>query len=800
MWVKRWPIINDMYDKISENSMPRFSRVGTFFYSEFASKEEKEFNQCIIQTERLDAWIDYLTATVEKARLIRHQFLCQIAYINKILTKKYYYLDEVLDALDYLIDVVSENPVLELQGFRCSISALQDNPLIQEQKERINELLDEAHIIHQSLDLRQVIHKNMPTILRLLKNEPKKIAKIIKNFDNFATLLIVPNFQKLARIDIYSELSVEKIFSIQVTLDHGIYQYFHQHLNPIDKIKFLASQNLASLFLQGLGEFKKFSQKVHLDLYSLAKENQGVIPFILQSPWLSYTLTAEQRSELINIAAHEVDTCSLEELSALKETSQLKKDMLRILTYLEQEWRNYLTEFITKQEYAHPKLIQQYSTEIGYLSKHLKNLRLTLVTDRSQLERIISQANQTAQKLLALENSRHEKSQLPGREFLAFYMQALSQIERFVTSHTDQPYSENNFLPIRSVFTISPSIMVNPPIPRVFHYIWLGGELPKKYFDNTAALHHFAPNHRIILWADNPSSVLKKVHNYFPEGEMSQHLTVMNVQNLLNACRSMFKPEIYKKIVQIYTVESGNTPTTLREKHRRTGYVNYAAASDLIRLLALLLYGGIYLDTDVLPSEPFSEPQTHHGFLHGYGNNNVLLSSPNHPILHLAIKRFLNNYLKMEHSRALLYYSELNPYEKDKRLLTSYCSALDFKRFPYTYLEKLPEKPNWLFGCSPPITRWLFTIMLGPTVVRRATERYCTQQSLPLRKFVFSQENVKPINVPITAPASRRQRYKPDSQRLNLLGIFSFCDNSWGNGGSNPLKKECSKIGRSFEI
>lgn len=82
-------------------------------------------------------------------------------------------------------------------------------------------------------------------------------------------------------------------------------------------------------------------------------------------------------------------------------------------------------------------------------------------------------------------------------------------------------------------------------IPKIFHQVWLGGELPKRFQNYQNTWRNFHPNWKIILWNENNISKLKYLDT-----------------SVLNEC------------------------------------ANYSEKSDYLRFCILLEYGGVYIDTD----------------------------------------------------------------------------------------------------------------------------------------------------------------------------------------------------------
>ena len=143
-----------------------------------------------------------------------------------------------------------------------------------------------------------------------------------------------------------------------------------------------------------------------------------------------------------------------------------------------------------------------------------------------------------------------------------------------------------------------PAAGVHPvPIPKVIHFIWLGSPVPEKYLANIDAIATLNPDYQAQVWLDDRSSASAgRIHG--PRCK-ARHVD----QILGHAVTSEDARNIYRLTVST----SGSRP-------------NYAAASDLLRLLVLLAEGGVYLDTDTYIENPgtacgFGQLAAKYGFL-----------------------------------------------------------------------------------------------------------------------------------------------------------------------------------------
>ena len=112
-------------------------------------------------------------------------------------------------------------------------------------------------------------------------------------------------------------------------------------------------------------------------------------------------------------------------------------------------------------------------------------------------------------------------------------------------------------------------------VPQIIHFIWLGSPIPDKYLANIGAISALNPEYQVTIWLDDQSRA--------GAGAIREpRCKVRHVDQILqHAVASEDARSIYRTAVS----KSGFRP-------------NFAAASDILRLLILLSEGGIYLDTD----------------------------------------------------------------------------------------------------------------------------------------------------------------------------------------------------------
>jgi len=143
-------------------------------------------------------------------------------------------------------------------------------------------------------------------------------------------------------------------------------------------------------------------------------------------------------------------------------------------------------------------------------------------------------------------------------------------------------------------------------VPKLIHFVWLDHPLPERYAKNIVSVMMMNPDRRFLLWVNdlstNTSALTEQIKSDFgSDAEVAQkRLLVKRVED--------FKDRFMNW--DIITQEP-----------------NVGARSDWIRLEAVYLYGGIYMDTDVRPVHGFSDyggvfqwPFVAYSNPKGYGN------------------------------------------------------------------------------------------------------------------------------------------------------------------------------------
>lgn len=154
-------------------------------------------------------------------------------------------------------------------------------------------------------------------------------------------------------------------------------------------------------------------------------------------------------------------------------------------------------------------------------------------------------------------------------------------------------------------------------IPKMFKWIWRGGEWSTNTIEQMIKFHEMNPEHRIIAYSFNPADVHAALDKYVsqpPErtGDRYPQLT-----------KRMAQATELKRVLEIRDRSVLNDPKILklfrgseisrldaiaeRNGEKTATAPNYPAITDMERLAVLHQEGGIYLDHNCIPLKPISE-------------------------------------------------------------------------------------------------------------------------------------------------------------------------------------------------
>lgn len=185
---------------------------------------------------------------------------------------------------------------------------------------------------------------------------------------------------------------------------------------------------------------------------------------------------------------------------------------------------------------------------------------------------------------------------------------------------------------------------VNNLIPNLIHFIWLGS-VNVAGTDNIETWINHNPDKSIILWTDQ-LSYLDKTEDYS-----------FGQKKLLEWCKE--KNIILLSVKDILSGNIDNEIFFMRELSKP----NYGAASDIVRLEILKLYGGIYSDIDIACIKPPGNISAERGIKINCAHRNItnkmhslftdhidtilndlIISTPNHPEIIKASELIKENF------------------------------------------------------------------------------------------------------------------------------------------------------------
>ena len=168
-------------------------------------------------------------------------------------------------------------------------------------------------------------------------------------------------------------------------------------------------------------------------------------------------------------------------------------------------------------------------------------------------------------------------------------------------------------------------------VPTIAHFFWSGSDINPVYLSNVLTFKMHNPEYQMKVWTDKPAHILNTL-SAMEEGDDPTHralarrygggLSVNQPGDLFHDFSIVF-PKAHK-------VES------IFDRELNGPYRNLAAASDVLRLVATFVHGGLYMDVDIAVMSKAEALQAHGGFLaYVYGrkvNNSPIAAIPQSPL------------------------------------------------------------------------------------------------------------------------------------------------------------------------
>lgn len=164
-------------------------------------------------------------------------------------------------------------------------------------------------------------------------------------------------------------------------------------------------------------------------------------------------------------------------------------------------------------------------------------------------------------------------------------------------------------------------------VPSNAHYYWEGGEISEGFVRNMLVFKNLNPEYEVSLWTSQSSRVFD-VLNAMRESldPVSREMAFREGDQLL----IRDPQELFDQLAPIYSQSREIESIYYREVNGP--YNNYAAASDIVRLAATYVEGGVYMDGDVAVGGPLGVLSASRGFLalfEGiYTTNAVIAAQP----------------------------------------------------------------------------------------------------------------------------------------------------------------------------
>ncbi|WP_160386501.1 RHS repeat-associated core domain-containing protein [Pseudomonas sp. PB101] len=176
----------------------------------------------------------------------------------------------------------------------------------------------------------------------------------------------------------------------------------------------------------------------------------------------------------------------------------------------------------------------------------------------------------------------------------------------------------------------SPLTLVDPnglssQIPKNAHWVWIGEPIPKDFSRNINKFSHINADYTPTLW------ISKKTWS-------EKHRAAL--ENLASRV-------IVKNIDEAF--ESADIRLTSAFERERSGSLhNYAAASDIARVVILYQQGGVYMDTDVISKfgMPLQQLTAHQGIMRTSRGNGIIAADKGNKHLNSAMKKMISAYEK----------------------------------------------------------------------------------------------------------------------------------------------------------
>lgn len=309
-----------------------------------------------------------------------------------------------------------------------------------------------------------------------------------------------------------------------------------------------------------------------------------------------------------------------------------------------------------------------------------------------------------------------------------------------------------------------------PPLPKKIHFIWVGGPIPGGYLTNILKLTNMVVKNgfEVNIWVDDEKNIShpkEKSSHVILEGQVPKipGLKIRNINELHTKIKNdpFFKENDRYKALASYINKD------------MVGFKNLAAVSDLLRYVILYLEGGCYTDTDVKfikikQPEFIKENPLSAGFAVNFGaygdsfpyftriegNNDVIVSLPQHPVMKDAICASL---------------AKLKEYENTELRKINYSSLKATGELKLTQMDG----KRWPYSITPRLSRTVDST--GPVMFRRVIEDHWEKHIGLLDKATLHEWN--------------RSIFCAQSAELFIPEVYFNTEDQHGTWFKNPKKR-----------
>jgi len=185
-------------------------------------------------------------------------------------------------------------------------------------------------------------------------------------------------------------------------------------------------------------------------------------------------------------------------------------------------------------------------------------------------------------------------------------------------------------------------------VPTIAHFFWAGRNIDAHHLGNILIFKSFNPSYQIKVWTDKPSHIFNTL-SVMESGDdpIDRRLAKQHGQHLeVNDQHEMFK-DLATTFPDAHKVQS------IFQRESNGPYRNLAAASDIFRMAAVHLYGGLYMDVDVATRGEIDSICAPEGFVaHVYDDslvgNFVLAATPGSLHSSRFLKEMIDRYMLEE--------------------------------------------------------------------------------------------------------------------------------------------------------